>query len=136
MNFNKKTFLNYFLLIFWMGLIFYLSSQPDLKSGFESQTDFILRKMAHIAEYGILTFLAWRTLSYSKETEFPEGNSVSGMRGVLIYAIIFSILYAISDEYHQSFVAGRVGSPVDVLIDSMGIVISGMIIYKKRQRMN
>jgi VanZ family protein len=45
MNFDSKTFLNYFLLIFWMGVIFYLSNQPDLKSGFESRLDFILRKI-------------------------------------------------------------------------------------------
>jgi len=134
--FNKKTYLNYFLLIFWMGIIFYLSSQSDLKSGLESQIDFVLRKMAHIAEYGILTFLAWRVFLDVKETEFPFGNSVSKtvseMPRVLIYAIIFSILYAISDEYHQTFVAGRVGGAQDVLIDSVGIAIAGIAIWRKR----
>ncbi len=132
MNFNIKTFLNYFLLIFWMGIIFYLSSQPDLKSGFESQIDFILRKIAHMAEYAALTFLAWRAFAGGKETEFPEVSLVSETPRFLIYAIIFSILYAISDEYHQTFVAGRVGSLVDVLIDSAGIVIAGVGIWRKR----
>lgn len=123
MNFDKKTFINYLLLIFWMGFIFYLSAQPDLKSGFESQTDFILRKLAHITEYGILTFLAWRALS--------DGGDKKSFK-YLIIAIIFSVLYAMSDEYHQTFVQGRVGSPVDVMIDGVGIVISGMIIYRKK----
>lgn len=129
---NGKTFLNYFLLIFWMGIIYFLSSQPDLKSGFESWLDFILRKMAHIAEYGILTFLAWRVIAGGKETEFPKGNSVSKMPQFLIYAIIFSFLFSVSDEYHQTFVAGRLGSYQDVLIDSAGIAIAGIEIWRRK----
>jgi VanZ family protein len=38
-------------------------------------------------------------------------------------AVVISVLYAISDEYHQHFVHGRHGSPIDVLIDSVGIAI-------------
>lgn len=139
---NKKTFLNWFLLLIWMGVIFYLSDQPNLKSGLESQLDFALRKAAHITEYGILVFLAWRAFASREETEFPFGNSVSSMSlgnpvsklpRALIMAIIFSVLYAASDEYHQSFVAGRVGSPIDVLIDSVGIGIAlGIIVYRKK----
>lgn len=124
---NKKTFLNYFLLLIWMRAIFYLSAQPDLKSGFESQIDFILRKMAHITEYGILTFLAWRAVS-------DMGDKKDGK--YLVVAIVFSMLYAVSDEYHQLFVAGRVGSPVDVLIDSAGIAIAGIIIWRKKLAIN
>jgi len=131
MNFNRKIFLNYLLLIFWMGLIFYLSGQPDLKSGFESRIDFVLRKLAHIAEYAILTFLAWRAFAAGKKTEFPEGNSVSKAPKFLIYVMIFSIFYAISDEYHQTFTAGRVGSPVDIIIDSAGILIAGIGIWMR-----
>lgn len=119
---NGKTFFNYFLLILWIGVIFYLSNQPDLKSGFESQMDFVLRKLAHITEYGILTFLAWRVAS-----DRGEKKNIK----YLIIAIIFSMLYATSDEYHQLFVHGRVGSPVDVMIDSVGIMIAGAVIWKK-----
>ena len=139
---KNKIFINYLLLFLWMGIIFYLSNQPDLKSGFESQTDFILRKMAHITEYGILTFLAWRAFADGEETKFPKenlvskknllGNGVSKSVRFLIYAIIFSVLYAVTDEYHQLFVHGRVGSPIDVMIDSAGIAISGIIIYRKK----
>lgn len=106
-----------------MGVIYFLSSQPDLKSGFETWLDFVLRKLAHIAEYGILTFLAWQAAS--------DGRRKKSF-GYLIIAIIFSVFYAASDEYHQLFVVGRSGSPIDILIDSAGIAISGMIIYRKR----
>lgn len=123
MDLNEKKFLNWFLLLIWMGLIFYLSNLPDLKSGLESSLDFVLRKMAHITEYGILTFLAWRAAS--------DGGAKKSVN-YLIYAFVFSVLYAISDEYHQTFVAGRVGSPVDVLIDSAGIIIMELILLRKR----
>jgi len=123
MDFDIKKFLNCILLIFWMGIIFFLSSQPDLKSSFESQIDFILRKAAHITEYGILTFLAWRTI-----------GDRAKRKKYLIYAIIFSVLYAVSDEYHQTFVHGRVGSPVDVLIDSTGTIITGIAIWIKTKK--
>lgn len=120
MNFNFKKFFNWILLILWMGVIFFLSSQPDLKSSFESQIDFILRKIAHMTEFAVLTFLAWRTI----------GDGAKSKK-YLIYAIIFSVIYALSDEYHQTFVQGRVGSPVDVLIDSMGMVIMAILIGKE-----
>lgn len=147
MNFNRKSFLNYFLLILWMGFIYFLSNQPDLKSGLESWLDFVLRKAAHITEYAVLTFLAWRAFADGKETEFPEGNLVSGMpkfllgnrvskwpRGI-IPAIVFAFIFSISDEYHQSFVYGRVGSLVDVLIDSVGIGIAEIGIWRKNTKL-
>lgn len=134
MNFSLQKILNYFLLVFWMGIIFFLSSQPDLKSGFESWLDFILRKSAHITEYAILTFLAWRAFASKKETKFLSGNLVSKPSQGLIYAIVFSFLYAISDEYHQTFVHLRVGSPIDVLIDSVGIMIMAEVIWKRGRK--
>ncbi len=123
---NEKTFLNYFLLLIWMGVIFYISGQPDLKSGLENRIDFILRKMAHITEYAILTFLAWRAFAGGEETAYSNFRRWS----FLIYAIIFSALYAASDEYHQTFVAGRVGNTADILIDALGIAIAGAGIGK------
>ncbi len=119
---NKKTFSNCFLLLIWMGVIFYLSGQPDLKSGLENQIDFILRKAAHITEYGILTFLAWRAVS-----ESGEKKSIK----YLIIAIIFSVFYAMGDEYHQMFVVGRVGSLQDILIDNVGIAVAGIGVGRK-----
>lgn len=35
-------------------------------------------------------------------------------------ALVLAVLYAISDEFHQTFVPGRNGTPVDVTIDSLG----------------
>lgn len=58
---NKKI-KNWVFVFLWAGLIFFLSHQPDLRSGLPGQWDFILRKLAHITEYAILTLLLIKAL--------------------------------------------------------------------------
>lgn len=48
-------------------------------------------------------------------------------RGLIIMGILIAILYAVSDEFHQLFVANRRASFGDVLIDVLGILVAGMI---------
>ena len=102
-----------------MGLIFFLSAQPDLGTGL-GVWDTILRKLAHMTEYALLWFLWWRALGY-------------GGRAKLIAAGI-AVAYAASDEFHQSFVEGRHGTPVDVLIDSVGIGLAVLLSRRLRSR--
>jgi VanZ family protein len=100
-----------------MGLIFFLSAQPDLNSGL-GDWDTFLRKGAHMAEYGLLWFLWWRALGY--------GNPIA--------AIAITLLWAASDEYHQSFVEERHGSPWDVAIDAVGVglaVLAARVAYSQ-----
>ncbi len=92
-----------------MAVIFFLSAQPDLNSGLGTW-DTILRKLAHMAEFGLLWWLWWRALG-------------RGPRATWIAAAI-TVAYAATDELHQHFVKGRVGSPVDVLIDSAGVALA------------
>lgn len=108
--------------ILWAGIIFWLSSLPDLKS--ELKEDFILRKIAHIAEFAILTFLLFRALSREQ---------ISLIKAV-IFSFIFSLLYAISDEYHQTFIEGREGALKDVGIDSIGILITSIVCYIRNRK--
>jgi len=42
-----------------------------------------------------------------------------------LWAIIWTVLYAVSDEFHQYFTPGRTGSCIDVLIDSLGVFYLG-----------
>ena len=93
-----------------MGLIFFLSAQPDLSSGL-GRWDTVLRKGAHMTEYALLWFLWWRALGY--------GNPGP--------AIAIALLWAASDEYHQSFVDGRHGSPWDVAIDAVGVGLGVLV---------
>jgi VanZ like protein len=94
----------------FMGLIFWLSAQPHLGTGL-GIWDFVLRKLAHMTEYGVLTLLWYRALAPSL------GRAEAA-------AATIALLYAISDEWHQSFVAGRHASPIDVGIDAVGIVLA------------
>lgn len=127
---NFKTIISWILVILWMGVIFYLSDQPDLKSSFPGGVDFILRKAAHITEFAILTLLIWRA---STESVNPESRK---SRKLIVLAFLFAFFYAISDEYHQTFIFGRVGSPKDVAIDSIGIIIATIVIWKKNRGAN
>ena len=99
----------------WMALIFALSGQPG--DGIErAWWDVGLRKLAHVTEYGVLTALWWRALRY-----------LGAVRPLLL-AIALCLAYAVSDEIHQTFVDGRRGTPVDVLIDSIGMTIAALAI--------
>lgn len=92
----------------WAGLIFVLSSIPDLGTGLGGW-DLVLRKIAHAAEFAVLGFLLVRTLG---------GEWAS---------LALGIAYAISDEVHQHFVPGRFGSPVDVAIDAVGVAVGVLL---------
>ncbi|MDP9378425.1 MAG: VanZ family protein [Actinomycetota bacterium] len=93
-----------------MALIFFASAQPSLHSGLGAW-DLVLRKCAHMLEFGLLWFLLWRALGY----------------GHLLATVALALAYAASDELHQSFVDGRVGSPFDVAIDAAGVGIAGAL---------
>ena len=95
-----------------MGLIFFLSAQPDLSSGLGT-ADTILRKLAHMVEYGLLWFLWWRALGYGNAT-VPAAIAIG---------------YAVTDELHQTTVEGRHGSRVDVLIDAAGIALAMLAVH-------
>jgi VanZ family protein len=102
-----------------MGLIFLLSAQPGDPVD-RAWWDVLLRKLAHVTEYAVLTTLWWRAL---------RGL---GARFPLAAAGAISFAYAVSDEFHQTFVDGRRGTPVDVLIDCAGIALAAVVIYRLR----
>jgi len=92
-----------------MALIFALSATPDLSSGLGTW-DFILRKTAHVGIFGLL----WLTVARASDWRRPS------------LAALIAVLYAASDELHQSFVQGRHGTAVDVMIDSVGIGLAAL----------
>jgi VanZ family protein len=90
------------------------SSVSDLGTGLGTW-DLVLRKIAHAGEFAALGALLLRAL----RKELP--------------ALGLGIAYAVSDELHQHFVPGRVGSPIDVLIDSVGVAI-GVVLWRRLAR--
>ncbi len=102
-----------------MAAIFFLSAQPNLSSGL-GLIDLVGRKLVHMAEFGLLCFLWWRPLRTALEA-----------RRALAAAAAIAILYAASDELHQSFIEGRSGSPADVLIDTVGVALAAVLITRR-----
>src|SRR5829696_3016935 len=100
-----------------MGVIFALSAQADLNSGL-GLIDHIGRKLVHMAEYGLLFILWLRAFKWK----------TAGA------AAAITIAYSATDEFHQTFVHGRVGTPVDVLIDSAGVLIAYLAFRAVRNR--
>ena len=102
-----------------MAVIFALSAQRDLSTGL-GVFDLIGRKLVHAAEYALLFLLWWRAL----RTVMRPGRAVGGALGI-------AVAYAVSDEFHQTFVPGRNGSPVDVLIDAAGASLAAAVVWRR-----
>jgi VanZ like family len=98
----------------WAAVIFAFSSIPSLGTGLGSW-DLVLRKIAHAAEFAILAALLVRALRRTG------------------WAIAIAVAYAVSDEIHQSFVSGRQGSPWDVGIDAVGVVVGALLASRRWQ---
>jgi len=99
----------------WAGLIFALSSIPDLGTGLGGW-DLVLRKLAHSAEYAVLGALLLRA------------THRAGL------AFTLGLVYAVSDELHQALVPGRQGSPFDVAIDAVGVACGVLLWQRARGR--
>ncbi|MFQ6000683.1 MAG: VanZ family protein [Anaerolineae bacterium] len=105
---NLRSRVNRWLpVLLWMGLIFFLSSQPHLPGYPHPLIDFLLKKMAHLFEYAVLAILLHRGV-----------GDDDGWRALLIGG-----LYALSDEFHQGFVPGRNAELLDLAFDILGIVL-------------
>ncbi|MEA2113131.1 MAG: VanZ family protein [Patescibacteria group bacterium] len=120
---NKKV-KKWGLVFLWAGFIFFLSHQPGLKSGLPGEWDFVLRKLAHISEYFVLTFLLISALK----------QHCPSKRKIIIISFLLAFLYACSDEYHQTFIIAREGAAGDVLIDSVGIFLSSYLFGRKKKK--
>ena len=95
----------------WAGVIFTFSSIPSLSTHLGTW-DLVLRKAAHVTEYAILAALLRRAT------------------GSYAWAFGLAAAYAASDEFHQTFVRGRHGSPIDVGIDAIGILL-GLMTWRR-----
>jgi VanZ family protein len=134
----KRTWLRYVLLIAWMAVIFQASHTPDLRAvpwverfgllpaGLEPATvgliEFILRKGAHMITFGALAMLAYWALVGS----FPRSARIRIAGG----AFLMAVAYAATDEWHQTFVPTRMGSVVDVGIDSAGAILALLLVHR------
>ncbi|MGH7984157.1 MAG: VanZ family protein [Candidatus Udaeobacter sp.] len=135
-----KRFLKYWLLLLiWLGVIFVGSTDllsaeqtsrfivPILlwfKPGMAPETIWtilvIMRKCAHVCEYAILALLLWRALR--------GGSAIRGKMSILFgAALVVCAVFAVSDEFHQSFIKSRTPSFRDVLLDIAGALLGLLI---------
>ncbi len=126
--------------LFWIGVIFFLSSEqgamtqtsriigPILHFIFPAASEETLqiyhgyiRKLAHFTEYSILALLAFRAFSTSTNLR------VRSLRYLL--PVIIVLLIASTDEFNQSFEASRTSSIRDVLLDLSGGIVTATAIW-------
>jgi VanZ family protein len=88
----------------------------------------VVRKTAHFVEYAILGVLAWRALHFD-----PSFASISARRQFCL-ALLCCMLYAATDEFHQSFVPTRQPAVQDVLLDTCGSGFGLLAIWGLRRR--
>jgi VanZ family protein len=96
-----------------MAIIFLLSSLPSDRIPYYGAVDTFVKKGGHAIGYGLLGLSYFYALP-KRLSKFYR----------VITALMMAILFALSDEYHQSFVQGRSSSLGDVLIDGIGAVIA------------
>lgn len=160
MEFEKQKRRTFIMVLIWMTVIFIMSSQQGEESGAVSGSvsyqvvsvvdkvlhwnlseqemiaraeaiQYPVRKCAHMTEYAILAILlACHLYSYT---------SLRKQKWRWFFAWLLAVVYAATDEYHQTFVSGRSGNPVDVGIDAtgacIGLLVLGlyyMILLKRR----
>lgn len=112
-----RLFLPFFV---WLIVIFALSSYP--KAIIPQSRYFSWDKLAHIIEFGILGYLTARA-AYFSGWRWLTSQYVP-------MTIIFGILFAAGDEWHQLHVPGRYASVFDVIADGLGILL-GLLLFTR-----
>lgn len=114
---------NWVPVVLWLGVIFLLSAQPSLPP-MPSLPHDLLSRAGHFGEYLVLGWLLTRT----------AGAEPSRRR--LLALLVVAVAYAVSDEFHQSFVPNRTAAIDDAVVDVLGAV-AGMFVrrwFSRKQR--
>lgn len=110
----------------WMGVIYYLSGRTagEIKSIFPFLQNL---NPGHVLAFFILSILFFYALTKAAYSRHPY-----------VWSMFLSIIYGITDEYHQSFVPGRTPDFQDLLRDALGAAIALVFLYilekKKKQK--
>src|SRR6266550_3115804 len=100
---------------------------PHLSEATLKILQLVARKAGHFSEYAILALLAARAFRNSSR-EFLRKHW-------FWFSLLLVVAYALSDEFHQSFVPSRIGSIYDSLIDSLGgLTALALLALRKRRQ--
>ncbi|NIM92547.1 MAG: hypothetical protein GTO18_02370 [Anaerolineales bacterium] len=110
-----------------MAVIFLLSSLPSEDIPHYGSLDLLIKKGGHALGYALLAIAYFYALPRSLSSIYRA-----------IIALLMAILFALSDEFHQSFVQGRNSSLTDVFIDTMGAAVglAVALVYSSNSRSN
>ena len=140
----KQRLWRYGPLVLWLGAIFFFSTgvmaasntsriirplllwlYPAISEESLQSVHFLARKAAHFSEYAVLAILAARAFSNSSR-EWLHRNWFA-------FAVGLVVVYSLSDEFHQRFVASRTGSIYDSMIDTAGGVFGALVFWLWRK---
>ena len=131
-----QRFLKYWLpVLIWLGVMFVGSTgllsaeqtsrffvpflrwlKPDISAEALAQIHFVVRKLGHIFEYALLAMLLWRAVR--------SATNLRMKKSIVFVAVWLACgVFAVSDEFHQSFMPSRTAASSDVLIDICGATI-------------
>jgi len=112
--------------LLYMALIFYMSSHPSPEAARRLPVYFDI-KLVHIIEYGILTALYYFALTRSF---FLKKSCLNA------YSFMLTVLYGLTDEFHQLFVPSRSGKLEDIAADMIGagIFLASIYLYLELKR--
>jgi VanZ family protein len=107
-------------------MIFLFSAQQSLP-GLEARAwDFVFKKSAHLFVYAVLYFWVHRALVM----RWQASSKPQIANRIWLFAFGVCLLYAASDEFHQSFVPGRSATFRDLGFDTLGMSVTFLRIYK------
>ncbi len=120
---TERKWLPWLAVVAWMAVIFFLSAQPRLPHIMPSVLDSFQDVIGHFVAYAILAALLFRALD------------AAGASHPMLLALLLVFLYALSDEFHQSFVPGRHPDPFDVATDLAGalVALTALSLFRSRR---
>jgi len=148
---NKRLIISIILVIIWASIIFIFSNMESNESNsksksvidniiekvdnitnaneevikrhqtfvFKEKSNFIFRKICHASVY-----FAFSILVFNLIIQLKKGS----LSFYILLTILICFIYAITDEYHQTFVIGRTGQFIDIIIDTIGSAIGAIFI--------
>lgn len=112
--FEKNRSISLIITVIIAIIIFYISSLTFPAGGGTGYLSYIY----HFTAFSYLALFLLISLTKGKNS-----------KNLLILGVVLAIIYGISDEIHQYFVPGRYFSLKDILINSIGIIITSMAYF-------
>lgn len=145
----RKIALAWLPVVLWMTLLFGASTDlgatrrtsrflvpalrwlvPEISAESLARAQFAVRKTGHVLAYAVLAALVFR----ARRLSTLEGEPPSFPR-VAAVSFAVTVVYACSDEWHQTFTASRNGSSADVALDAAGGALGLLLLWLWERRL-